>query len=232
MSLQEQQAQSPRRQRALSVRGRKAGEPASVTEAPRPSSKLRPAVSNGSTSRDHISRRNLAHGTRALPTLLKASASVAVMHTMTPILPRRNRRDQGRSARSGSQARTVAVRVRPVRCRWCGRRDRGRRRRSKRPSDRGGEIHMLIFLVGALLGVLMGGTLCVRYLLRSSKRRTTCPACGEASCRPMMARRGPVASGIAVTPETRRRRRGRPIVGPVKGLASERARSLDHETAR
>jgi hypothetical protein len=26
--------------------------------------------------------------------------------------------------------------------------------------------HMLIFLVGALLGVIMGGTLCVRYLRR------------------------------------------------------------------
>jgi hypothetical protein len=30
----------------------------------------------------------------------------------------------------------------------------------------GGIVHMLIFLVGSLLGVLMGGALCVRYLRR------------------------------------------------------------------
>ena len=31
---------------------------------------------------------------------------------------------------------------------------------------KGGEIHMLVFLVGALLGLLTGGALCVRYLRR------------------------------------------------------------------
>jgi hypothetical protein len=37
-------------------------------------------------------------------------------------------------------------------------------RRSNGLERQGGEIHMLVFLVGALLGALLGGALCVRYL--------------------------------------------------------------------
>jgi hypothetical protein len=39
-------------------------------------------------------------------------------------------------------------------------------RKRKRPGARKGWSNMLIFLVGALGGVLMGGALCVRYLRR------------------------------------------------------------------
>jgi len=40
---------------------------------------------------------------------------------------------------------------------------------------------LLIFLLGALIGVLMGGALCVRYL-RHEIAADICPGCGGYSC--------------------------------------------------